>query len=133
MASEKIEKWHEYMQTGDAGLLDEQLAENCVFTSPVVHTPQVGKAICKSYLTGAFQVIGRADNFHYVQSFDCGDKAVLEFSCIIDGVEVNGVDIIEWDDAGQITDFKVMVRPLKAINSVHAAMGALLAKMSGKT
>jgi len=131
MPSAKIEKWHRYMQTGDMKLLNEQLSENCTFTSPVVHTPQKGKSICKNYLTGAYHIIGKAENFHYVQSFDCGEKAVLEFSCIIDGIEVNGVDIINWNENGEITDFKVMVRPLKAINAVHSAMGAMLSRMSG--
>jgi hypothetical protein len=81
-----------------------------------------------AYLTAAGETLG-GDTFRYVRAFDCGDKAVLEFECVMDGIQVNGVDMIEWNDAGQITDFKVMVRPLKAIQTVHAAMGAMLAKM----
>lgn len=105
-----------------------QLADTVVFRSPVVHTPQEGKAITMAYLTAAGQTLG-GDTFRYTRAFDCGDKAVLEFECVMDGILVNGVDMIEWNADGQITDFKVMVRPLKAIQTVHAAMGAMLAKM----
>jgi hypothetical protein len=108
--------------------LSGQLADNVVFRSPVVHTPQEGKAITMAYLTAAGQTLG-GDTFRYTRAFDCGDKAVLEFECVMDGILVNGVDMIEWNTNGQITDFKVMVRPLKAIQTVHAAMGAMLAKM----
>lgn len=105
-----------------------QLADNVVFKSPVVHTPQEGKAITMAYLTAAGQTLG-GDTFRYTRAFDCGDKAVLEFECVMDGILVNGVDMIEWNADGKITDFKVMVRPLKAIQTVHAAMGAMLAKI----
>lgn len=108
--------------------LSGQLADNVVFRSPVVHTPQEGKAITMAYLTAAGQTLG-GDTFRYTRAFDCGDKAVLEFECVMDGILVNGVDMIEWNADGKITDFKVMVRPLKAIQTVHAAMGAMLAKM----
>jgi hypothetical protein len=80
------------------------------------------------YLLAAGETLGN-DSFHYTRVFDCGDRAVLEFETEMDGIAVNGVDMIAWNGDGQITDFKVMVRPLKAINAVHAAMGAMLAKM----
>lgn len=108
--------------------LSGQLADNVVFRSPVVHTPQEGKAITMAYLTAAGQTLG-GDTFRYTRAFDCDNKAVLEFECVMDGILVNGVDMIEWNADGKITDFKVMVRPLKAIQTVHAAMGAMLAKM----
>ncbi|KJS36863.1 MAG: hypothetical protein VR74_10975 [Hyphomonas sp. BRH_c22] len=129
--SPNLQKWFDWMEgSHDAAGLDVQLAEHVVFRSPVVHTPQEGKAITMAYLTAAGQTLG-GDTFHYTRIFDCGDKAVLEFECVMDGISVNGVDMIEWDDQGKITDFKVMVRPLKAIQTVHAAMGAMLAKMKG--
>ena len=124
-----LQRWFDWMD-GDhssAGL-SGQLAEHVVFRSPVVHTPQEGKAITMSYLLAAGETLG-GDTFRYTRVFDCHDKAVLEFECVMDGINVNGVDMIEWDDQGKITDFKVMVRPLKAIQTVHAAMGAMLAKM----
>lgn len=129
--SPNLQNWFDWMEgSHDAVGLDAQLAEHVVFRSPVVHTPQEGKAITMAYLTAAGQTLG-GDTFHYTRIFDCGDKAVLEFECVMDGISVNGVDMIEWDDQGKITDFKVMVRPLKAIQAVHAAMGAMLASMKG--
>ncbi|MBU3921799.1 MAG: nuclear transport factor 2 family protein [Alphaproteobacteria bacterium] len=104
------------------------LADEVVFKSPVVHTPQVGKPITMGYLLAAGQTLG-SDCFRYTRVFDCGTRAVLEFETEMDGVQVNGIDMIEWNGEGQITDFKVMVRPLKAIQAVHAAMGAMLARM----
>ncbi|MBK8198063.1 MAG: nuclear transport factor 2 family protein [Acidobacteria bacterium] len=104
------------------------LADDVVFKSPVVHTPQQGKAITMAYLLAAGQTLNN-DSFRYTRVFDCDQRAVLEFETTMDGILVNGVDMIEWNDAGEITDFKVMVRPLKAIQTVHAAMGAMLAKM----
>ena len=132
MAGNKnIERWKRAMKPGGSGLLDELLHDDVVFTSPVVHTPQRGKAMTTAYLTAANVVLGTED-FHYVREFDCGSSAVLEFETVIDGITVNGVDMIEWDADGKITDFKVMVRPLKAIHTVHASMGAVLEEMWGK-
>jgi len=124
-----LQRWLDWME-GDHSPegLAGQLADNVVFRSPVVHTPQEGKQITLAYLTAAGQTLG-GDTFRYTRMFDCGDKAVLEFECVMDGIQVNGVDMIEWNDDGQISDFKVMVRPLKGMQVVHAAMGAMLAKM----
>ena len=108
--------------------LSAQLADDVVFKSPVVHTPQEGKAITMAYLLAAGQTLN-GDAFRYTRVFDCPGQAVLEFETVMDGIAINGIDMIEWNAAGQISDFKVMVRPLKAINAVHAAMGAMLAKM----
>ncbi|MEZ5946008.1 MAG: nuclear transport factor 2 family protein [Hyphomonas sp.] len=127
--SPHLQRWFDWMESDHSpeGLAG-QLADDVVFRSPVVHTPQEGKMITLAYLTAAGQTLG-GDTFRYTRVFDCGDRAVLEFECEMDGVHVNGVDMIEWNGDGQITDFKVMVRPLKAIQQVHAAMGAMLAKM----
>ena len=124
-----LQRWFDWMDRDHSPAeLASQLAENVVFKSPVVHTPQEGKAITMAYLLAAGETLGN-DDFRYTRVFDCGDRAVLEFETVMDGVLVNGVDMMEWNADGQITDFKVMVRPLKAIQTVHAAMGAMLAKM----
>ena len=124
-----LQSWLDWItQDHDAEGLSAQLAEEVVFQSPVVHTPQKGKPITFAYLMAAGQTLG-GDTFRYVRAFDCGERAVLEFECEMDGILVNGVDMIEWNEDGQITDFKVMVRPLKAIQKVHAEMGAMLEKM----
>jgi ketosteroid isomerase-like protein len=119
--------WHAYMESGDLALLDALLADDAVFESPVVHTPQVGKAITFKYLASAAKVLG-GEGFRYLGEWHAEDSAILEFETEIDGITVNGIDMIWWNEAGQITRFKVMVRPLKAINMLHQMMGAQLAK-----
>lgn len=123
-----LERWYAYAQSHDPAELEAMLAEDCVFRSPVVHTPQQGKAITFAYLSAALSVLG-GGGFRYTREFTSDRGAVLEFETEIDGIAINGVDIIEWNDAGLISDFKVMVRPLKAINLLHQMMGAQLAQM----
>jgi ketosteroid isomerase-like protein len=120
--------WHQILEQRDPGRLGEILAEDCVFLSPVVHTPQEGRELTAFYLTGAMQVFN--DSFHYVKEVVNGDHAVLEFVCDMDGIVVNGVDILTFDASGKITEFKVMVRPLKAVNLLHAQMKAMLEQLS---
>ncbi len=128
--SQHLQKWMDFIESGthDAASLQEILADDVVFQSPVVHTPQRGKAITTAYLSAAGKVLG-GENFKYVREFDCGDRAVLEFTTEIDGIQINGVDMIEWNEDGKITDFKVMVRPLKAIQKLHALMAQMLESM----
>lgn len=121
-----LAKWHAYMEQGsDPALLSDLLAEDAVFHSPVVHTPQVGKPIVMAYLVAASHTLGN-DSFHYVRELVDGDEMMLEFVTVMDGITVNGVDIIRFNEAGKIIDFKVMVRPLKAINKVWELMAAQL-------
>jgi hypothetical protein len=124
-----ISQWHNIVRTRDASGLVELLSDNVVFYSPVVHTPQVGKAITFKYLTAALHVFGN-DSFRYVREIIGERDAVLEFETEIDGITVNGVDMIKWNREGKIVEFKVMVRPLKAINLIHEKMGEMLARDS---
>ncbi len=121
-----VERWHSLIQAQNPSGLDELLADDAVFISPVVHTPQRGKALAKAYLSAAFVVFFNP-SFRYVREIVGPSDAMLEFETEIDGVLVNGVDIIRWDPAGKIVEFKVMVRPLKAINLIHERMAAMLA------
>jgi len=121
-----IARWREIAKSGDAAALEALLAEEVVFHSPVVHTPQRGKAITHRYLSAAFNVLFNT-SFHYVGEWRAERSAVLEFVTTIEGVEIDGVDIISWDEAGRIVEFKVMARPLKAINLLHRLMGERLA------
>lgn len=123
-----LDRWYSYAQSHDATALSAMIADDCVFHSPVVHTPQRGKALTFAYLSAALDVLG-SDSFRYTREFASERGAVLEFETEIDGIRINGVDIIEWDSAGKIIDFKVMVRPLKAINLLHALMAAQLETM----
>ena len=120
-----IARWHEHVERGDLAVLDALIAEDCVFQSPAVHSPQVGKAITLKYLRAAMVVLNN-ESFRYLDEWVCEEKAVLEFEAEVDGLIVNGVDMIWWNEAGQITRFKVMVRPLKALNALVARMAAEL-------
>ena len=124
--SSGLAKWHAYMQSGDPGRLADLLDDDVVFESPVVHTPQRGKAITLKYLQSAGKVLDGPD-FSYVGEWEAGNSAILEFENEINGIKINGIDMIWWNEAGLITRFKVMVRPLKAINLLHQMMGAQLA------
>lgn len=123
--------WHAYMAAGgDPQALRNLLAEDAVFHSPVVHTPQQGRDKVFAYLHAASHVLG-GEHFRYLREIVDGNQAMLEFQSELDGIQINGVDIIRWNDAGQIADFKVMVRPLKAINKVWEKMAAMLAAQAG--
>lgn len=124
-----VELWHEISRGREMDRLEEVLAENCVFMSPVVHTPQKGRELTRAYLTAAFGVFN--DSFRYVKEVVTPQHAVLEFVCDLDGIVINGVDIMTFDDAGKIVEFKVMVRPLKAVNLLHAKMKAMLEHSQG--
>lgn len=123
-----LAKWHEIVAAKDASRLPEVLAPDCVFLSPIVHSPQEGRDITSLYLAGAMQVL--SEDFHYVKEVQSGNHAVLEFVCSVDGLQVNGVDIMTFNEEGKITEFKVMVRPLQAINAVHGHMKAMLEQLS---
>ena len=127
-----LKVWHDHMANPSETGLADQLAEDAVFTSPVVFTPQAGKAMVMAYLSAAGNVLGN-DSFRYVREIVDDEKnmAVLEFELELDGIHVNGVDMISWNDEGKIQDFKVMVRPLQAINKVWEEMGKMLEKMKG--
>lgn len=121
-----VDHWHRLVHTHDASGLAALLDADVVFHSPVVHTPQRGKALTQWYLTAAFEVFFSGD-FSYVREIRGECDCVLEFETIIDGILVNGVDLMRWNDEGRIIDFKVMIRPLKAIQLIHERMAAVLA------
>jgi hypothetical protein len=125
-----LEKWHRVMASGTSEGLVELLSPACTFWSPVVHTPQQGGDITFLYLAAASQVF--ATDFHYVREVVQADSAMLEFECVIDDIQINGVDIIRVE-AGQIIDFKVMVRPLKAVHKVHEQMMSMLETMKASS
>jgi PhnB protein len=121
-----LARWHACVKARSSAGLHGLLADEVVFHSPVVHTPVSGKAMVLRYLHAALQVFGRPD-FTYVREIVGAQDAMLEFTLELDGIRINGVDILRWNAAGQITDFKVMLRPLKAVHKIHEQMAALLA------
>lgn len=121
-----IEQWHRLMEARDAMGLTDLIADDCVFQSPAVHSPQIGKEITIKYLSAAQAVLGRP-SFRYIEEWIGDTSAVLEFELDLDGIHVNGVDIIHWNAEDKITSFRVMVRPVKALQTVMPAMAAVLA------
>ena len=126
MPTTSLTAWHQVVTDRSPRGLAALLADDVVFYSPIVHTPQVGKPITTQYLAAALHVFGN-DTFHYVREVVGEHDAVLEFMVEIEGISVNGVDMIKWNDAGQLVEFKVMLRPLKAVNLIHQKMAAMLA------
>lgn len=120
-----VARWHALVAARNPNGIGALLAEDVVFHSPVVHTPQRGKPVTRLYLTAAFSVFFN-ESFTYVREVIGARDAVLEFEVMIDGILVNGVDMLRWNEAGELTEFKVMLRPLKAINLIHAKMGEML-------
>jgi len=144
MIEHVIEKWHAHLRGELPGGLDELLDDDVVFYSPIVYTPQRGKAITKLYLQAAGQMLpgeqsaatspagdAPSGGFHYTKIVMTGDTAVLEFETTVEGKYVNGVDIFRCNDEGRIVEIRVMLRPLQAINLVHQQMGKALEQMQG--
>jgi hypothetical protein len=125
MTDSPVKDWHDIIRRGDLSGLDALIADDAIFYSPIVHAPQRGKKLVILYLGVAFRVLLNP-SFHYVREIIGDSDASLEFETQIDGILVNGVDLIKWNESGQIVEFKVMLRPLKAINLVHQKMAAIL-------
>ncbi len=128
MTAHPIASWHDYIKRHDGSGLDELLAEDAVFESPVVFTPQRGKPLVKAYLSAAANVLGD-ENFRYTGEWLAENSAIIEFENEIDGIKINGIDMIWWNEEGKISRFKVMVRPLQAVNMLHRKMGEMLGSM----
>ena len=120
-----ITKWHEVVSTKNYQLLEEILDDNVIFYSPVVFTPQKGKEVTKIYLSAAAEVF-EGNSFSYVKELIKDNEAALEFELELDETKVNGVDLITWNHEKKITEFKVFIRPLQAVNALHQKMGAML-------
>ena len=128
MGTPALDTWHRLIEEKSAAGLDDILADDAVFHSPVVHTPQEGKQLTKLYLSTAIMVLG-GSNFTYVREVIGDSDAVLEFTAEVNGVHINGVDMVHWNADGKIDDFKVMIRPLKAVNLLHGLMRQMLGQM----
>jgi hypothetical protein len=138
MIEHVVAQWHAYLRGELPGGLDKLLDDEVVFYSPIVFTPQRGKRITSLYLQAAAQTFpgdgakssredtGPGGSFHYTKTMLGNDTAILEFETTMEGKYVNGVDIIRCNDVGRIIEFRVMIRPLQAVNLVHQQMAAML-------
>ena len=142
MIEQAMEQWHRFLRGEDPDALDTLLHDDCVFYSPIVFTPQHGKALTKLYLQAAGQALpgdaggsstpdpsSDTGKFRYTKKVIADDTAVLEFETTVEGKYVNGVDIIRVDADGKIVEFRVMIRPLQAVEAVHRQMAAMLEHM----
>jgi hypothetical protein len=129
MNEHPVTAWHRLVAAKDASALDGLLADDVAFVSPIAHRPLLGKALATSYLSAALDVFFNP-SFRYVREIVGPADAMLEFKTEIDGIEVNGVDLIAWNEAGRIVEFKVMIRPLKAALLVQEKMAARLQAQS---
>lgn len=140
MIEEHIKQWHDFTHGNFPGGLDTLLADDIIFYSPVVFTPQEGKELAKLYLMAAGNTFGgdgakkngdiEDSSFRYTKEVLSGNQAILEFETKIEGKYVNGVDIISFNEDGKISEFKVMIRPLQAVNIIHMQMQKMLAELS---
>ena len=149
MIEDVVDRWHRYLRGEFPDGLDTLLDDDVVFYSPIVYTPQRGKAVTARYLEaaakalpgeapaagtgtgpGASATAGATAGFRYTKKVLDGDTAVLEFETSIEGKYVNGVDIIRCNEEGRIVEFRVMIRPLQAVDLVHRQMGATLERMA---
>lgn len=130
MNNSPLQVWHEMAAEMNIGKLGQLIDERCVFHSPIVFNPQEGKRLTIMYLTAAFQMFGEAESFEYIKEIEQDQNAMLEFNAVVDGILIDGIDLITWNDEGKITEFKVMVRPLKAIDKIKEKMLDQLANMS---
>ena len=121
-----IERWLRVIESGETAELEDMLDEDAVFYSPAVFAPQHGRATAAAYLRAAEQMFS-GTGFHYVEKWFGDHSAVLHFAAVVDGLAVEGIDMIHWNDDGKITSFKVMIRPFKALQGVIAQMAELLA------
>ncbi len=145
MMEKTVQDWHQFLRGNYEPGLDGLLHDDCVFYSPVVFTAQRGKEITKMYLTAAGATLGPGTSespsaetsdknvpFHYIKEVVSGNTAVLEFEQTLDGKYINGIDMITCDDEGKIIEFKVMIRPLQAVNLLHQKMAAMLEKLGNE-
>jgi hypothetical protein len=124
-----VNRWHQVAESRDPALLDDLLADDCVFRSPAVHTPQEGKALTATYLAAALVVLG--PTLTYVHEWWDEDTAVLEFTAELDGLAVHGIDMLRWGSDGRLVEFTVMVRPFKGLTQLMTLMAPELEKHAG--
>jgi hypothetical protein len=126
-----LNKWHTLIENNAVSDISTLLADDVTLFSPVIHTPIKGKEMVSLYLTAAFHTFLNG-TFTYNCEFSGDNAAVLEFSLVIQEIDINGIDMITWNDAGKITEFKVMIRPYKALNMINEQMTAMLTQLKNR-
>ena len=124
-----LSRWHDVVESQDPGKIADLLADECVFRSPAVHTPQEGKSLTTAYLAAAMSVLGPTLTYQHEWSDE--GSAVLEFTAELDGLQVHGIDMLRWGSDGRVTEFTVMVRPFKGLTQLMNLMAAELEQYAG--
>jgi hypothetical protein len=119
-----LARWHEVVESRDPAALAGMIAQDAVFNSPAVHAPQEGRDLVVAYLSAALVVLGPELEYH--DTWQRENDAVLRFTTVIDGKQIEGIDMITWDDDGVIVSFTVMVRPIRGLETVISAMAQQL-------
>jgi len=130
MNTSPIGAWHSAVLDYNPNVLDDILDANCTFFSPVIFKPQQGKRLVKMYLETAFELFKEAGDFEYIKEVENRNCAVLEFNATLDGIVIDGIDMITWNEHGLVTEFKVMVRPIKAVEMIKNKMAEKLNQLS---
>src|SRR6202011_6376909 len=116
-----LEDWHRFVASGDQGLLASLLAKDIVFRSPFVQSPIPGRTATLLVLTTVVRI---SENFRYHREFVAGaHDAALEFSANIGKWQLKGIDLIKFNELGEMIEFEVMVRPIKALAARGEEMG----------
>jgi hypothetical protein len=116
-----LDGWHRFVATGDQDPLPPLLSEHIVFRSPFVQSPIPGRTATLLVLTTVVQIF---ENFRYHRTFIGGSHdAALEFSANIGKWQLKGIDLIKFNEAGEMIEFEVMIRPIKALQALGEEMG----------
>jgi SnoaL-like domain len=119
-----VAAWHAIAQARDPAGLADLLADDVVFRSPAVHGDQQGKELTTAYLSAAVVVLG--PTLTYRRQWYAESNAVLEFEAELDGLKLHGIDMLQWNDAGKLIEFTVMVRPIRGLEKLIEKMAAQL-------
>ena len=124
---QSIAHWHEMLANRDMSILNELLADDIVFRSPVAFNPYPGKPVVFFILSNVIQIF---ENFTYHREFytEDGLNVVLEFSANIGDKKLKGIDMIRFNEDGQMIDFEVMIRPKSGIEALATLMGQRMAQ-----
>lgn len=121
-----LARWHAMVQAKDLAGLGALLHPDAVFRSPMAHTPY-GPAAALELILGTVMQVFEDFAYHRELASEDGLSVVLEFSANVNGKALKGIDLIQFDAQGRITEFEVMVRPLSGLQALGAEMGERLA------
>jgi hypothetical protein len=116
-----LEGWHRFVASGDAAILRPLLAEDIVFRSPIVQSPIPGRAATLLVLSTVAQIF---ENFTYHRTFVADThNAALEFAANVGKWQLKGIDLVKFNERGEMIEFEVMIRPIKGLQALAEEIG----------